>query len=82
MNLYLWAVVRFSVDNLRTGVERTAAVGAETCGVAEVVGQPEVCNLHVAQVVQDDVLQLQVTVNYAVLVTSTQVIYSHVTDVL
>ena len=59
--------VRATSHYLRGGVERGAAEGAEEVRVVEHVGQPEVCYLGAAVLVQQNVLQLEVSVADVVL---------------
>ena len=59
--------VRATSHDLRGGVQRGAAEGAEEVRVVEHVGQTEVCYLGAAVLVQQDVLQLEVSVTDIVL---------------
>ena len=65
--VHLRAPVRTAPDNFRRGVERRPTEGAEEVCVVEHVGQTEVCYLGTAVLVQQNVLQLEVSVTDIVL---------------
>lgn len=63
----LWALVGAASHNLRGGVQRTAAEGVQQVLPVEYVGEAEICDFGAAVLVQEDVLQLQVSVANVVL---------------